>query len=99
MMGASFFKPTSNSMKTFLTLLWLAAALAVGEAATTINTANKFAYGANLGWLDWRGDTANGAVIGEYVCSGSIYSANTGWISLGGGTPANQIQYQNNSAT
>src|SRR5882757_3837098 len=99
MMGASFFKPTSNSMKTFLTLLWLAAALAVGEAATTINTVNKFAYGANLGWMDWRGDTNNGAVIGEYVCSGYVWSANVGWIHLGSGAPANGIRYQNNSAT
>ncbi len=50
--------------------------------------------------MDWRsGDTANGAVIGEYVCSGYIYSANVGWINLGSGSPANGIQYQNNSAT
>ena len=68
-------------------------------AATTINAVNKFAYAANLGWIDWRSDTNNGAVIGQYVCSGYIYSANVGWIFLGSGTPANQIQYQNNSAT
>ena len=68
-------------------------------AATTINAANKSAYAANLGWIDWRGDTNSGAVIGQYVCSGYIYSANVGWIFLGNGTPANQIQYQNNSVT
>src|SRR2546427_1766054 len=69
------------------------------SAATTINLTNHFAYGANLGWMDWRGDTNSGAVIGEYVCSGYIYSANVGWIHLGSNAPANQIQYQNNSAT
>lgn len=69
------------------------------HAAATIDTTNKYAYGANIGWLDWRGDTNNGAVIGEYVCSGYIYAANVGWISLGSGSPANQIQYQNNSAS
>lgn len=68
-------------------------------AATTINAANKYAYAANLGWVDARGDTNSGAVIGEYVCAGNIYSANVGWLNLGSGTPANQIQYQNNSAT
>lgn len=68
------------------------------NAATTINPANKFAYGANIGWIDWRGDVASGAVIGEYVCSGYVYSANTGWINLGSGAPANGIRYQNNSA-
>jgi hypothetical protein len=69
------------------------------EAATTINPVNKYAYGANLGWLNAYADGANGAVIGEYVCSGYIYAANVGWIHLGGGAPANQIQYQNNSGT
>src|ERR1041385_4588458 len=65
------------------------------SAATTINTANKYSYSANIGWIDWRGDTNNGAVIGEYVCSGYIYSANVGWINLGSGSPTNGIQYMN----
>lgn len=69
------------------------------EAATTITGTNAMAYGANIGWIDWRGDTNNGAVIGDYVCSGYIYSANVGWIHLGSGNPANRIRYQNNSAS
>lgn len=69
------------------------------SAATTIDAGNKYAYASNLGWVNWRGNTNNGAIIGEYVCSGYIYSANVGWINLGSGSPANQIQYQNNSAT
>src|SRR5207302_939359 len=69
------------------------------RAGTTIDAANKYAYGANIGWMDWRGDTNNGAVIGEYVCSGYIYAANVGWINLGGGTPTNSIYYQNLSAS
>jgi hypothetical protein len=48
--------------------------------------------------MDWRGDTNNGAVIGEYVCSGYLYAANVGWINLGGGAPTNGIYYQNLSA-
>ena len=69
------------------------------SAATTINSTDKFAYGANIGWINWQGDTANGAVIGEYVCSGYIYSANVGWINLGNGAPTNGVQYQNISAS
>jgi len=68
------------------------------QAGTTIDAANRYAWGANLGWADWTGDASHGAVIGEYVCSGYIYSANVGWINLGNGLPADQIQYQNNSA-
>ena len=52
-------------MKTTTLLLALASLLNTTSAATTINSANKFAYGANLGWMDWRGDTTSGAVIGE----------------------------------
>jgi hypothetical protein len=89
-------------MKTKLQLTILVSSIFIHHslfAATTVDAANKSAYAANVGWVDWRGDTNSGAIIGEYVCSGSIYSANVGWISLGSGSPANQIQYQNNSAT
>ena len=92
-----------KTMKTKLFLLALISAFslqpsAMLHAATTIDAANRYAYGANLGWMDWRGDTANGAVIGEYVCSGYLYSANVGWINLGSGSPTNGIYYQNLSA-
>jgi hypothetical protein len=71
----------------------------LAAAITSINDTNRHAYGANLGWMNWRGDTNSGAVIGEDVCSGYIYSGNVGWIHLGSNVPANQIKYQNNAAT
>jgi hypothetical protein len=94
-------------MKTNLILLTLLSAFslqpsALLHAATTIDPFNKYDWGANLGWMDWTGgsgQTATGAVMSQYVCSGNIYSANVGWINLGSGSPANGIQYQNNSAT
>src|SRR6267143_3685374 len=86
-------------MNTILSCLRLLNVAQLARAATTINSANHFACGANIGWIDCRGDAANGAVIGEFVCSGYIYAANVGWIHLGTGTPANGIRYQNNSAT
>ena len=48
--------------------------------------------------MDWHADGANGSVLGDYVCSGFVYSANIGWINLGSGSPANGIEYQNDSA-
>jgi len=91
-------------MKTQLALLALVSAFSLLpsarlHAATTINATNHYAYAANLGWLDGRGDTNNGTVIGEYVCSGYLYAANVGWINLGSGAPANGIQYLNNAGT
>ena len=75
-------------------------AITVGShAASTIDATNRYAYAANLGWVDWVADTNNGAVIGEYVCFGYLYSANVGWIDLGSGSPANGIYYQNLSGS
>src|SRR5215468_5166236 len=70
-----------------------------GLSATSINAINKDAYGANVGWMDFRGNTNRGVVIGEFVCSGYLYAADVGWIHLGSNAPANGIQYQNNAAT
>lgn len=69
------------------------------QAQSTINVTNRYAYGANIGWVDARGDTTNGVVVGEYVCSGFAYAANVGWINFGDGSAANGIYYANNSAT
>jgi len=73
--------------------------LSTAVAGATIDAVNKYAYGANVGWLNAFADGANGAVIGDYYCTGYLYAANVGWINLGSGTPANGIQYLNNSAT
>ena len=63
-------------------------------AATTINATNRNAYGANIGWLNARGEITNGAVIGQFFCTGFVWSPNCGWISLGHG-PTNGWSYGN----
>src|SRR5215469_10509043 len=73
--------------------------LAALHAGTSIDPVNRYGYGGNIGWIDWVADTNNGAVLGNYVCSGYLYSANIGWINLGSGNPLNGIQYQNNSVS
>lgn len=83
-------------MKT-IALLTLTAATAVAQ--TTIDSTHAVAYGGNIGWLNTLPSFADGVNTGEYVCSGYIYSANVGWISLGDGTPDNGIRYSNASAT
>jgi hypothetical protein len=37
---------------------WAASPL---RAATTIDPVNKYAYGANIGWMDWSGGTGETA--------------------------------------
>ena len=82
-------------MKTLCTVTVCLGLMADSAFATTINATNRFAYGANLGWLDWRGDTNPGAAVGEYVCSGFLYAGNVGWIHLGNGNPSDGLRYQN----
>jgi hypothetical protein len=92
--------PANNNMRTSgkAALLALLGGTVSLFAQSTINSSNRFGYGANIGWTDWKADGANGVVSGEYVCRGYIYAANVGWIHLGSGSPANGIGYQNNSA-
>jgi len=70
-----------------------------GQSASTINSTNRYAWGANIGFTDWRPSAADGVNIGAYIFQGYIYGANIGWINMGGGNPGNHIQYANNSAT
>lgn len=80
-------------------MLLLAAILRHASASvTTINAVHRHAYGANVGWIDARGDGANGAVIGQFHCSGALWGANVGWISLGAGAPTNGWRYGNAAA-
>ena len=69
------------------------------RATTTIDPTNKYAWGANIGFTNWRPSDADGVAIGDNFCAGFIYAANTGWISMGDGSPDNGIQYSNTSAT
>lgn len=85
-------------MKGYIVTLLAAALTSPMFAATTIDQVNRYAYGANIGWIDASADGSNGAIIGDYYCMGYLYAANVGWINLGSGIPANGIQYQNNSA-
>jgi hypothetical protein len=86
-------------MKKLFAFLLVAGPLVCSEAATSIDPVNRYAYGANIGWMDWYADGVNGAVISDYACSGYIYAANVGWINLGSGSPTNSIRYQNLSGS
>ncbi len=78
--------------------LCLCLALFAGTAAasgTTIDPSQPYAYAANAGWVNAYADGTNGAVIGQSFCSGYLYGANLGWITLGDGAPDNGYAYGN----
>jgi len=77
----------------------LMSALAAGAGvASTIDPTDKFAWGENIGWTNWR--DANGGVQGarveETFLEGFVWGENVGWINLGQG-PANCGAYSNSS--
>jgi len=84
-------------MKPIFPLLMLCLLAPAALFATSINATHHQAYGANIGWINARGDVTNGAVIGQFFCSGYLYGANVGWISLGA-YPTNGFRYNNLSA-
>jgi hypothetical protein len=82
--------------------IWLAVVVSMfvmaghTAAESSIDGTNRWAWAANSGWVNCQADITNGAVIGEYICSGYLWSEGTGWIHLGDGNPTNGIQYTNN---
>jgi hypothetical protein len=67
-------------------------------AVHRISGGGAFAYGANVGWVNFAPSGEEGVAFGERFLSGSAYGANIGWLHFGGGQPANGISYGNGSA-
>jgi hypothetical protein len=84
-------------MKKLLSAAFLACCALTAWSAT-IDPNNKFAYGANIAWVNWEGYMATGAFVTVDICGGSIWSANCGWVHLGDGSPDSGPHYGNNSA-
>jgi hypothetical protein len=82
--------------------LILLAALSLSSAAlaqSNVSTSNKFSWGENIGWMNWRDagspSGSAGVNVGNTFLSGFIWSENIGWINMGDGTPANGTDYAN----
>lgn len=82
-------------MRPVLVFVLLAAGICL--AGTTVDPSGKEAYSPNTGWVNAAADGVNGAVVGQSFCSGFMYGANTGWVSLGNGAPVNGMKYGNDT--
>lgn len=76
--------------------LLFAAGIAAARAQSTISGTEKFAHGANFGWVNFRPSTADGLRVNETTLSGRAWSANFGWLYCGDGVPHT---YANTSAS
>jgi len=82
-------------------LIALALASVNAQAQTTISSANRYAYSANAGWIDWNlspTTSVNGVKVTDTFLSGYAYAANFGWINFGNGAPSNGSTYANTTA-
>ncbi|MCU0689303.1 MAG: hypothetical protein MUE97_06145 [Phycisphaerales bacterium] len=82
----------------------LAFAAAAGAQVSNVDATNKFAWGENIGWLNWRDAgspvASQGVVVRPGFLSGFIWAENVGWINAGDGTPAGPgNQYANANGT
>ena len=66
-------------------------------AETTVGDASPYAYAANAGWINLRGDAAHGFAVGLSYCTGHLWSPALGWIGVGNG-PTNGWSYTQLSA-
>lgn len=77
----------------------LLSAPATSYAQSDVDASDKFAWGENIGWTNWRdaGSPAGmqGAVVHDTFLAGFVWAENVGWINLGDGTPANGTVYAN----
>ncbi|CAN5741075.1 hypothetical protein BH11PLA1_BH11PLA1_20050 [soil metagenome] len=84
-------------------LLAVAAPFVLASAAlaqTTVDATNKFAWGENIGWINFRDANAGAQGVRflpgiENYMSGYAWGENVGFINFGDGTPVNGIAYAN----
>lgn len=67
---------------------------------TNIDPAQKYAWGENIGWTNWRDahPTNSGVVVNASYLSGYVWAENAGWINVGNG-PASGPSYANLDGT
>jgi len=62
-----------------------------------VDTAERFSWAENVGWMNWRSptDSTVGAHFGPSFLCGEIWLENAGWAFLGDGSPTDGFHYEN----
>lgn len=61
-------------------------------AGTNIRESAPYAWGENIGWIDFRGNVSEGVYVAESYLSGYAWGENIGWLFLGN-APQNGTNY------
>jgi len=63
--------------------------LAVAQSNIDNTVPDKYAWGENVGWTNWRDANSGtqGVNVGNKVLAGYIWGENIGWLNVGNGSP------------
>ena len=77
------------------------ASLLLAQSNVDNSVPNKFGWGENVGWTNWRdaNNAADGVIVGSFVMRGFIWGENIGWINVGDGSPTAPPFYANADGT
>lgn len=56
--------------------------LPVFASAGNIDTASRWAWGENVGWINFEPDLGGGILIDDFSVSGYAWGENTGWVNM-----------------
>ena len=93
------------SLGTCFVLTAVLTSVARTSAESNINPNYRWAWGENVGWLNWRHEVPDpnginaGVYIGDTFLAGFIWAENVGWINVGDGSPADGFHYANVDST
>ena len=77
------------------------ALVGVAQGQSNIDPTNKFGWGENVGWTNWRDADSSvaGVVVSGTFMGGFIWGENVGFVNVGDAAPANGIAYANIDGT
>jgi hypothetical protein len=85
-----------NFVKTAFGVALIATVLLCGTAnAGNIDTTDKYAWGSNIGWLNFNPSDGGGVTVYDDHLEGYVWAENIGWIRLGTHTAGGPHTYTN----
>jgi len=70
-------------------------AYSIAQAASNIDSTNKYAWGSNVGWINFN-DANGGVTVYDDHLEGYAWGENIGWIRMGSHTGGSPFTYANN---
>lgn len=89
-------------IETLFVVLLLGAFDAAFADTSTFGEDDRYAWGANVGWVNFRSDqpsVGDGVAVYDHFLGGYAWAPNLGWVNFGDGSPTNRVAYVNTDET